>query len=108
MLTKPRFYYHGGRTENDEKTKNGHCKHYYIEVFSRQKFWLELFDKKFRSIFLPREDFHTIKITVFHNVIQRSCAKTATTLLILYTARIEYKGGRTVNGDKTKTSTYSL
>lgn len=67
--------------------------HYYMEVGRWERVKLN---------FLPSNNFHIVMLTVTEEILRICCTKTATTVGISKTARIEYLGSRTVDGDKKK------
>lgn len=56
--------------------------HKRIEVFPKQSNCANVFVKNIRVSVLPREDLHTVILTVVYDILLTCCEKTATTLLI--------------------------
>lgn len=63
----------------------GHFNLYHMEVNRRPKPNLNFLTKKSRRIFYLGVDFHMVRPSVVHYIIQSCCAKTAVTLLLLNT-----------------------
>lgn len=86
-------------TSCDKKEELLHCNYYHIKVDRM---------KNIAQKFLFRKDYHMVLLTVSHDLMQRCCSKTTTTLSMFNKARIEYFGGGIADGHKTNTFFFAV
>lgn len=84
------------------------CKHYHMEVLSRQKSLRKGSSKNFGLNSSSRIVFHMVGLTRFEEMSTRCIATTAKTVPMLIRARAEYNSDHTIDVDETKKLTHSL
>lgn len=84
------------------------CKHYNMEVSSRQNFQPERFVKNFISNFLPRTHFHMVISTAVDKRLTLQFKSTALTVPMINKARTEDYGGGRVDAYETKNKLFTV